>query len=369
MLEKNVEFISGNEKIKLLRKQLKMTQQEFQDSHFTRGYLGLLENGKRNITLQVSKFIGKKCMEKAKLQEIELELEDDYFSRSIEEDAKKYCEKQLKNDLSLEELAIIMDIAKTYSLNTIEAMVFKTIGDIYFKENKYLEAYKNYFYSMNILERDSLNPEICYVYNRLGYCKFLLLDYEEAIVYYNNAIYYAKVFNEENISLCASYNLALCYKYISKFQESIEIIDNFIAVANNEGNFLYYINANILKANSYEEMEDFNKAISILDNLIGLMKERHEDESNKLLGLIYNNLGILYTKKDDLSKALDYYNLSQQIRMKIDKKKVARTLIEKANIYIKKNLHEEAIMIIELGIERAKEHNDYEYIFKGYELL
>jgi len=369
VLEKNVEFISGTQKVKLLRKQLKMTQQEFQDTHFTRGYLGLLENGKRNITLQVSKIIGKKCMEKAKQQGIELELEDDYFSRTIEEDAKKYCEKELENDLSLEELAIVMDIAKSYSLNTIESKVFMKKGDIYFNKNQYLEAFKNFFYSMDIIRGDCLNSDICYVYNRLGYCKFLLLDYEEAIVYYNNAIYNAKVFGEENISLCASYNLALCYSYTSKFDEAIEIINNFITVVNNEEHFFYYIKANILQANCYEGMEEIDKAILILNNLIELVKEHQDEESNKLLGLIYNNLGILYTKKDELSRALEYFNLSQQIRMKVDKKKVARTLIEKANIYIKKNLHEEAIMIIELGIERAKECNDYKYIFMGYELL
>jgi len=61
--------------------------------------------------------------------------------------------------------------------------------------------------------------------------------------------------------------------------------------------------------------------------------------------------------------------VSLKIRNKVDIKNVSHTLIEKANIYVIKKLYDEAIMIIELGIEKANEYNDYEYIFKGYELL
>ena len=365
----NMEFMSGNEKIKLLRKQLKMTQQEFQDLHFTRGYLGLLENGRRNITLQASRIIAEKFMKKAKELGLDLELEEDYFSRSIKDDVRLYCEKILENDLSIDQLNKIMNIVEKYSLNVIEAKVNRKKGDIYFEENQYLEAYKSYFYSMDILRGDGLNPEICYVYNRLGYCKFLLLDYEESIVYFNKAIYNAKVFKEEKILMYAIYNLAIGYSCINKFKEAIEIINEFTEKFGIEKYFLNYVYANILKANCYEGLNEIDNAIIILRDLIELIKGNNDDESIKLLGLIYNNLGSLYTKKEELSRALDYYNKSQHIRNKVDNKNVSHTLIEKSNIYINKKLYDEAIMIIELGLEKASEYNDYEYIFKGYELL
>jgi len=368
-MDRSVEFISGNKKIKLLRKQLKMTQQEFQDSHFTRGYLGLLENGRRNITLQASKIIAEKFMKKAKELNIELELEEDYFSRSVEDDAKIYCEKILENDLSMDKLNEIMNIGEKYNLNFIKAKGYRRKGDLYFEENQYLEAYKNYFYSMDILRVEELNYEICYVYNRLGYCKFLLLDYEEAIVYFNKAIYNAEMFKEEKVLLYATYNLSVAHSCINKFHEAIDIINKFIDRIEVEKEFLNYIYVNILKANCYEGLNETGNAITILQDLIEIVKERSDDESIKLLGLIYNNLGSLYRREERLSKALDYYNKSQQIRNKIDNKNVSHTLIEKANIYVDKKLYDEAIMIIELGIEKANEYNDYEYIFKGYELL
>ncbi|WP_346921091.1 helix-turn-helix transcriptional regulator [Clostridium sp. UBA7339] len=368
-MDRSVEFISGNKKIKLLRKQLRMTQQEFQDSHFTRGYLGLLENGRRNITLQASKIITEKFMKKAKELNIELELEEDYFSRSVEEDAKLYCEKILKNDLSMDELNEIMNIGEEYNLNSIEAKVYRRKGDLYFGENQYLEAYKNYFYSMDILRGEELNSEICYVYNRLGYCKFLLLDYEEAIVYFNKAIYNAEMFKDEKVLRYATYNLSVAYSCINKFQEAIDIINKFIHRIDMEKRFLNYVYVNILKANCYEGLNEIDNAITILQELIEIVKEENDEESTKILGLIYNNLGSLYRREEKLSKALDYYNKSQQIRNKVDNKNVSHTLIEKANIYVNKKLYDEAIMIIELGIEKANEYNDYEYIFKGYELL
>jgi HTH-type transcriptional regulator, quorum sensing regulator NprR len=365
----SVEFISGNKKIKLLRKQLRMTQQEFQDSHFTRGYLGLLENGRRNITLQASRIIAEKFMRKAKELNLELELEEDYFSRSVEEDAKIYCEKILKNDLSMDELNEIMNIGEKYNLNSVEAKVYRRKGDLYFDENQYLEAYKNYFYSMDILRGEEPNIEICYVYNRLGYCKFLLLDYEEAIVYFNKAIYNAEMFKDERVLRYATYNLSVAYSCINKFHEAIDIINKFIHRIDFENGFLNYVYVNILKANCYEGLNEIDNSIIILKDLIELVKERKDDESARVLGLIYNNLGSLYRRDEKLSKALDYYNKSQQIRNKVDNKNVSHTLIEKANVYISKKLYDEAIMIIELGIEKASEYNDYEYIFKGYELL
>ncbi len=364
-----MEFISGNKKIKLLRKQLRMTQQEFQDSHFTRGYLGLLENGRRNITLQASKIIAEKFMKKAKELNIELELEEDYFSRSVEEDANLYCEKVLKNDLSMDELNEIMNIGKKYNLNSIKAKVYRRKGDLYFEGNQYLEAYKSYFYSMDILRGEELVTEICYVYNRLGYCKFLLLDYEEAIVYFNKAIYNAEMFKDEKVLMYSTYNLSVAYSCINKFHEAIDIINKFIHRIDMDKGFLNYVYVNILKANCYEGLDEMDNAITILQDLIEIVKEENDEESTRLLGLIYNNLGSLYRREERLSKALDYYNKSQQIRNKVDNKNVSHTLIEKANIYVSKKLYDEAIMIIELGIEKANEYNDYEYIFKGYELL
>jgi len=133
--------------------------------------------------------------------------------------------------------------------------------------------------------------------------------------------------------------------------------------------FLNYVYVNILKANCYEGLDEMDNAITILQDLIEIVKEENDEESTRLLGLIYNNLGSLYRREERLSKALDYYNKSQQIRNKVDNKNVSHTLIEKANIYVSKKLYDEAIMIIELGIEKANEYNDYEYIFKGYELL
>jgi len=368
-MDKCVEFINGNKKIKLLRKQLRMTQQEFQDSHFTRGYLGLLENGRRNITLQASKIIAEKFMKKAKELNVELELEEDYFSRSVEEDAKLYCEKILKNDLSMDELNEIMNIGKKYNLISIEAKVYRRKGDLYFEENQYLEAYKNYFYSMDILRGEELNIEICYIYNVLGYCKSHLLDYEEAIVYFNKAIYNAEIFKDEKVLMYSTYNLSVAYYYIKKFHEAIDIINKFIHRIDMDKGFSTYVYANILKANCYEELGELDNAIKILQELTDIVKERNDEESNKFLGLIYNNIGSLNRKEGSLTKALDYYNMSLKIRNKVDIKNVSHTLIEKANIYVIKKLYDEAIMIIELGIEKANEYNDYEYIFKGYELL
>ena len=66
---------------------------------------------------------------------------------------------------------------------------------------------------------------------------------------------------------------------------------------------------------------------------------------------------------------MDYYNKSLEIRNKFDDINVSHTLIEKSEVYIEKKLYDEALMIINLSIEKANEYNDYKYVLNGYKKL
>lgn len=360
-----MKFLSGGEKILELRKKLNLKQKDFECENFTRGYLGLLENGKRNITEEAAKIITKIFKDKALQLGVELDIDDNYFLRDIREEAEKYCVGRLEQDISNDEVEQIIAIGNQYELSYVKAKGYIKLGDHYYRENKYIDAFKNYFYSLDLLKHDTQSYEKCYVYNTLGMCKYMLLNYEEAMIYFNKAKDDSYIINEKGILQNSIYNLALCNKKILNMNEAIKLIEIFINNCDKEQNLDGYIYANTFKANCYEELGELDKCISIYEESIKLIDE----ENMKLLGYLYNNLGGIFLKKGDVAESLNWYNKSQQIRSKIDKANLARTLIEKSEIYIKKELYNEALMIIELGIEEAKINNDYEYIMKGYEIL
>lgn len=356
-----MQFLTGSEKIKNLRKKFKMTQDDFASENFTRGYLGLLENGRRNITEDAAKIITERFREKAKELGVDIEIDDRYFLRTIEEEAEKYCVDKLATDLTYEELEDIIKIGEQYNLQNAKAEAYKVVGDKNYYENRYLEAYKNFFYSLDSLTNSEDLKERCYLYNKLGACKYALLEYEEAVLYFSKAIINSEIIKETFIHSSALYNSALCYRRLSKFDEALEYIEAFLNHYDKSEGLQDYIYASAFRANCYEDKGEIDSAIKIYKELILMIN------NDKVLAYLYNNMGSLLVKNGNLSEALDYYNKSQQIRTKIDKKNLSHTLIEKASIYITKELYDEALLIVSLGLENAIEYNDYEYTLRAYE--
>ncbi len=360
-----MQFLTGSEKIKSLRKRFKMTQDDFASENFTRGYLGLLENGRRNITEDAAKIITERFREKAEELGVDIEIDDRYFLRTIEEEAEKYCMEKLATNLTYEELEDIINIAEHYDLQNAKAEAYKVSGDKNYNESKYLEAYKNYFYSLDSLNDNVHLKEKCYLYNRLGVCKYALLEYEEALLYFKKAKVSSEIIKESDILSNALYNAALCYRNLSNLDEALRCIQGFL---NGYGKFQGlqdYVYASAFKASCYEDKGEIDNAIEIYKELVLLINNTDE----KVLAYLYNNLGSLNVKKDNLTEALDYYNKSQQIRARVDKKNLSHTLIEKSSVYITRELYDEALLIVSLGHESAMENNDYEYILKSYEIM
>lgn len=360
-----MKFLSGKEKILDLRKKLNLKQKDFESENFTRGYLGLLENGKRNITEEAAKVITKIFKQRAEELGVALDIDENYFLRDIKEEAEIYCIKKLSQQLSLDEIESIIELGEKYNLYNVKSKAYSNMGDYYYNNREYMHAFKNYFYALDLLKNNEPSSNKCYIYSYLGMCKYMLLNYSEAIIYFNKARNDAFILDEEEMLKNAIYNLALCNKKLSNYEEALKLIDIVISDCKKEENMYKYIYANTFKANCYEEMKQLDKAIVIYEEIISLI----DDEKAEILGYLYNNLASMLLQKRKYSEALSYYNKSQHIRSKVDRKNLSHTLIEKSAIYVAKGLYDEAIMVIELGIEEAESQNDYEYVLKGYESL
>jgi tetratricopeptide (TPR) repeat protein len=358
-----MDFLTPGEKIKKLRIDLNMNQQDLEDEGLTRAFVSMIELGKRGLSRDSAKIIVDKFNGKAKKLDISFYVDEDYILSSPAESAQEYCLNKLKNLENENEIEEIVEIAKDHNLYIIIAEAFKKLGDIQYNAKDYTVAFISYSSSLDAnIKLSNVNDNLFYLNNRLGCCRFNQLMYKEAIFYFGKA--YSMVVNNGDVLFQKKliFNLASCYKKMGYINKSIEFIDKYLLSCDKEKEVEVFIRTNMLKAVCYTELKDSNKAEVIYNELINdeCFKE------HKLLANVYNNLGLIYLDKKEYLKSLEYFNKSQQIRSENKSPNLSHTLIEKAEVYKMQGLYTEAIMIINLGIEQSKNNNDLEYLIKGH---
>ncbi|WP_028992577.1 tetratricopeptide repeat protein [Thermoanaerobacter thermocopriae] len=363
-----MEFLTPGERVKKIRKMLKMKQRELQAENITRGFISMIEGNRTTMSRETASIIAEKFNKKAQELGVDLNIDGDYLLMTPAEEAEYYCIQKLSriNTIeNLEKLKEIFEIADEYKLKRVTALAYIKIGDVMYKNQHYQDAFIDYHRALDILLLNNIKEQLPYVYNMLGACKVALLEYSEAIMYFQRALECAEEVNDIEIKIKASYNNALCYRCIGKPALSIDYIEKCLSVLDKEKDFEHYVYAKSIEANSYRDMKEYDKALEIFKGLV----EEIKDDDNPLLGFLYTNIGEIYMGKNDFEKSLEYFNKAERIRRKEDKNLLSHTLIEKANLYIKMGLYKEALSSLEEGLEISYRNKDMEYIVKGSYLL
>jgi tetratricopeptide (TPR) repeat protein len=360
-----MEFLTTGEKVKLIRKQLKMKQHDLQDENITRGLISMIEINKRELQHDVAiKFI-EKFKKRAISIGVTLNIDENYLLRSPIEDAEIYCLEKIENNNIGDIFDELIQISDEFKLATVKAIAYKKFGDAYFNKGHYIESFVNYTNAIDIYKDIKQDKTIPYIYWRIALCKANLLQYKEALSYFNLSRHYALVYNHAEVKEFSLYHIAKCYKKLNKIDLAKIHINNYLSICNKDENFNYYVYANILKANCYEIEEQFDTVIYIYKCLI----DEISDLKSPLLGIIYNNLGLAYFHKDDFRTSMNYFEMAEKLRGEIDKANLSHTLIEKSIVLSKQGLYFETIETLELGLINAESYNDIEYLVKGNYML
>ncbi|GKU27368.1 hypothetical protein CFOLD11_41950 [Clostridium folliculivorans] len=342
-----------------------MNQAELEDSNMTRAFISMMESGKRRVSKSSSKILAEKFNDKGREVGLELKLDDDYFSREPYEDARVYCSKELMKDNNrhgqFEELLLI---STEFNLDDITAEIYKKDADKYLEEVNYSKAFINYSNSLGKLKELKLKELQPYVYKQMGVCKLKRNEYDDAIFYFNQAMYYAKELGSEDCFVNASYNLALTYFDMQKYNESIEILDKYIVFNDNTERSLK-IDSRVLKANSFYKLGKRKEAV---DDYFLIIQELSEEEQY-LLAMLYSNLGEYYYESDELQESIKYINLAQKIKNRTDKMTLPYILNIKGKVFFKQGLVDESMMIMELAMNMAEEYSNYSVLFETYKDL
>ena len=354
-------FLTPGKKIKEIRKFLKMKQEDLQDENVSRGLISMIETDQRSLFEDVAIKLIFKFEQKAKILNITLEIDEFYLLRSPAEDAELYCLKKLEDSIIYED---ILEIANKFNLLEIKATFYSKKADISLDKKDYDKAFNYYIHSMSIYKDINQHEIIPYLYWKIGLCKAKSYKYNDALSYFDICERYSVMYKDTKTQQLVLYDIALCYKKIYKIDLALEYIEKYLLFSNFEDDFYFY--ANILKANCYEAIGNYDIVIEIYNFL--LLNLSKFDES--LLWYIYNNLGLVYLDKVDYKTSLEYFEMAEKSINQTIKFNLCHILIEKSELFFKQKLYTEAITTIKLGLIDAEIYRDNEYLLIGnYNLM
>lgn len=360
-----MEFLTSGEKIKTIRKRLGMKQHDLENSNITRSFISMVESGKRGLSRRTAQSIVANLKQRAIKSGINIDIDEDYILMTPEEEAADYCLKKIKSAKDINDFDEIIDILKKYKLDEILVKAYMRRGDIFYKNKNFLDALLEYNEALDIDKNTESKKSAGEIYDKLGLCKIELKGLREAMSYFNKAVYYSNKNGDIKTQKETTYNIAVCYKRMGKYDMAIDYIDKYMLMLNKKDEYKLCINSKMLRASCLKEKCDWKGAVKIYIELL----DKTKDQSCSNAGHIYNNLAVLYLEISDLKKALENFKKAEQIRKDNDSPQLCRTCIDMSRLYIKQQNYDEALKLLTNGINEAENYNDNEYILKGYNLL
>ncbi len=182
---------------------------------------------------------------------------------------------------SLEYASKSLETAKKTQDHELMAKSYKKIGDILFKAGLYQRAVENFLKSKSLFEEYKLGRPLIGVTHNIGGVYYRLLDYEQALEYFNES-------------------LGLCF----------DLQNAGDTLLNHQLHTIYNSIGSL-----YGEKGENKTAVSYFEKALATALKQKD---YRQLGVIYNNLGKQAQILGNNDAALDYLHLSLQSREKIN---------------------------------------------------
>lgn len=309
---KDFNILTPGEKIKKIRDELNIKQEDLTGGEITRNLISILENNKANLTDMVAKVLTENINRIYRERNIPTQITEEYLSESVVSQAKKIASEYIEyiNNLSKENMINIKDklyeinlFCKNYKLEEKKAELYTVIGKKLKLNRQYVSSFDYY---LKAFESTSDKEMTINSLLNLGVCSIYLSKYEEAIDYFNLIIDLESTTEEKYY---AHFNNALCYKKLGDFEKALssvnEIIENYNDILSNSKK--EYIAVNLLMGACLYELKSYNKAIKFYKDLL----------KSEYLG---NDEVLILSSLSDVYRALKDYSNLEKICAKISKK-------------------------------------------------
>lgn len=372
-----MEILSPGEKVKQLRKDIGLKQDDITDNQITRSLISMIENEKRILSPQTAKIIARKLNQYYK--HVGKIITADYLMESKEAQVQRIIVTQLE---SLEELIkrnkqldsvhvleifdSLMALATQWSMKYHYSMVLMKRGDFYYQRAKYNRALMDFFNCLEHFLESKSYVDASRIYSRIGSCYLMKLFIDEALLYYNRAFAIAAENNLPNlkrIKMLTLYNSIICHRKVKKYDMVLQFVQAFKEL--NYPDVNAWDQVIMMEANTYRDLENFDKAEALYEKLLA----KESELSSNTLALTYNNLSVLYRKMDHHDQALVYANKTLDLMDCTDTMIPPFLLCELAECYRDLKQPSMALSLLHRALEIAEESGQVENIIDIYLLL
>lgn len=373
-----MKIISTGEKIKQLRIDIGLNQDDLTNDEITRSLISMIENNKRNLTYRAAKVIADSLNQY--YINLGKKITPDYLLESEVEQAQRLIKERLDEMQQLidhpmvgnenqvvENFKKLIEFARQWKLDSMVAQLYETRGQFHFNTYQYNEAISDFISALEYHLEKCQYDTIASLYCRVASSYYQLMLIDQALMYYNrahNIISLHTIDNYDYAKMLLIYNKALCYYSLKKFDLAIKEIISFKELPNPVDDEYFY-SILLLEANTYRDIHNYEKAKKIYDKLL----KQQDKLSVNIKMLVYENYAELYQIKSDYEKSLFYINISFEFQSEIEANYIPYLYLNKAKIYWKLNRIEDCIALIEKGMLLAKKVSKIQTIVDLYFLL
>lgn len=232
---KELIILSPGQRLKGMRKILKLRQDELAGHRFSKNYISMFENGKRSINPINASYLADQINEFAKAKEIDIRISASYLLKSEEDMAKDKCEKWLKEletnlNMGFKDYNInlykIIHISSKYGLAKYKANALYLKGLLYLNNNIYECAMTQFLEALVYYGKEKDYEKISDIYKKLGIIAYNTKQIQRAFVYFSLGHKVIRMSNAINLQKVEELNylIALCYYDMKQYSMAQKIL-------------------------------------------------------------------------------------------------------------------------------------------------
>lgn len=354
-------IVSTGEKIKKLRTDIGLKQDDISNDEITRSLISMIENNKRNLTYRTAKIIATELNKY--YVNLGAEITPDLLMESEVQQAQRIIREKLDEMQQLLEnptpgtegqvyqsFQKLIDFAKEWKLEEMIANLHEARGKFYYKTYQYNKALEDFFDALGYYLKEENYESAVSLYNFIGSCYYQLDLPEQALIYYqivNKIIDAHHPSNSQKLKMFIHKNIILCYRKFKKFDMALKAISDFKDFYKNEDRHLYEVL--LMEGNTYLDIQNYEKARRTYDKLL----KKSDKLTPGLLFLLYDNYADFAQRKGEYQLSLKYIETAFEYVSEADVDDGTYLYVKRVRACWKLGKIDEANSLINEGLEMA----------------
>ncbi|MFD3158829.1 helix-turn-helix domain-containing protein (plasmid) [Haloimpatiens sp. FM7330] len=306
----NMQVSSPGKKIKKIRKEFNIKQQDLTGGEITRNLISMLENDKINLTFTTAKIIAQQLNKICKKRNSDFKITPEYLLESVDDQANKIAldflnylnniDYNIPSDFK-DKINQIQKFFMKHDIYENKFNIYKKIGDI-FKENKlYYNAYSYYLKAFEHSSRLINNKVKIDLLISLSFCCGRINKYKKVLDFDKLALTYIDEM-PENIHYAIRLNNSLAYKNLKYYDKALKELDFMSKTFKTP--ILREFEVLTLKGNCLKEKKHYTEAIKTHKTLLSIIDEHNIEK----IFIIYCNIIEVYIELKDITNLKIYLN-------------------------------------------------------------